>query len=141
MDAAFGVVRHGRSLTSTPVADAMSPPFSLEPDILISEFIDTILPLHQQTSFPVAQNSRLQGILSLQDLKSLPRELWRVKRARDVMRPVAAEMFVAPSVALSSAKELMQHNGLGSLAVVDDRGLLVGFLQNGKLKRASRKSR
>lgn len=135
MDAAFGVVRHGRSLTSATVSEAMAPPFALEPDVLISHFIDTILPLHQQTSFPVAREHRLQGILSLQDLKALPRERWRDKRARDVMRPVAAEMFVGPSVTLVSAQQLMQHNGLGSLAVVDDKGLLVGFLQNGKLRR------
>lgn len=141
MDAAFGVVRHGKSLTSTPVADAMSPPFALEPDVLISEFIDTILPFHRQTSFPVAQNSQLQGILSLEDLKSLPRELWREKRARDVMRPVATEMFVEPSVSLASARELMGINGVDSLAVVDNKGKLVGFLQNGKLKPTSKRHR
>jgi len=140
MDAAFAVVRHGRSLTSATVSDAMTPPFSLEPDLLISHFIDSILPLHPQTSFPVAREQRLQGILSLQDLKEVPRERWRDKRARDVMRPVAAEMFVQPSVTLVSAQELMRHNGLGSVAVVDDKGLLVGFLQNGTIRRASKRS-
>jgi Zn-dependent protease len=141
MDAAFAVVRHGRSLTSATVSDAMTPPFSLEPDLLISHFIDSILPMHPQTSFPVAREQRLQGILSLQDLKEVPRERWRDKRARDVMRPVAAEMFVQPSVTMASAQELMRHNGLGSVAVVDDKGLLVGFLQNGKLRRASKRNR
>ena len=139
LDSALGIVRHGRSLTSATVSDAMSPPFALEPDVLISHFIDTILPLHPQTSFPVARNQRLQGILSLQDLKSLPRELWRDKRARDVMRPVGAEMFVGPSVMLSSARELMRANGLGSVAVVDDKGKLVGFLQNGRLRKTTKR--
>src|SRR5215813_1801179 len=138
LDSAFTVVRHGRSLTTATVADAMSPPFALEPDVLISHFIDSILPLHPQTSFPVASGQRLQGILSLQDLKSSPRERWREKRARDVMRPVASEMFVGPSAMLSSARALMQVNGLGSLAVIDDKGKLIGFLQNGRL-RAKRK--
>jgi CBS domain-containing protein len=112
----------------------MSPPFAIGPDMLVSQLIDQILPLHPQASFPVASNQRLQGILSLQDLKSLPRERWREKRTRDVMRPVAAEMFVAPTANLSEARELMQTNGLGSLAVVDEKGELVGFLQNGKLR-------
>ena len=139
LDSALGIVRHGRSLTSATVSDAMSPPFALEPDVLISHFIDTILPLHPQTSFPVARNQRLQGILSLQDLKSLPRELWRDKRAGDVMRSVGAEMFVGPSVMLSSARELMRANGLGSVAVVDDKGKLVGFLQNGRLRKTTKR--
>ncbi len=139
LDSALSVVRHGRSLTLATVSDAMSPPFALEPDLLVSHFIDSILPLHPQTSFPVARDRRVQGILSLQDLKSLPRESWREKRARDVMRPIAAEMFVGPSVMLSSARELMQTNGVGSLAVVDDKGNLVGFLQNGRLKRTTKR--
>lgn len=139
LDSALSVVRHGRNLTLATVSDAMSPPFALEPDVLVSDFIDSILPLHPQTSFPVAHDRRLQGILSLQDLKSLPRERWREKRARDVMRPISSEMFVAPSMMLAHAREMMQTNGIGSLAVVDEKGNLVGFLQNGRLRRTSKR--
>jgi Zn-dependent protease len=140
LDSALVVVRHGRSLGLATVADAMSPPFAIEPDLLVSQLIDQILPLHPQASFPVASNHRLQGILALEDIKSLPRDRWREKRTRDVMRPVAAEMFLGPTANLSEARELMQTNGIGSLAVIDDKGELVGFLQNGKL-RATRKQR
>lgn len=134
LDAAVTVVRHGRNLKLATVSDAMSPPFALEPDVLVSHFIDEILPLHPQAAFPVAHDRRLQGILSLHDLKSVPRERWREKRARDVMRPIAPQMFVAPSTSLTEASELMQTNGVGSLAVVDNMGQLIGFLQNGKLR-------
>ena len=133
LDAAVSVVRQGRSLKLATVSDAMSPPFALEPDVLVSHFIDEILPLHPQTSFPVASNRRLYGILLLQDLKSVPRERWREKRARDVMRPIAADMFVGPFMVLAQAREIMQTNGVGSLAVVDDKGELIGFLLSGKL--------
>ncbi len=134
LDAALAVVRHGRNLTLATVADVMSPPFSLEPDVLVSHFIDAILPLHPQASFPVALDRKLYGILTLQDLKELPRERWRDRRARDVMRPIAADLFIAPQVMLSDARQIMQSNGIGSLAVVDERGQLVGFLQNGTLR-------
>jgi Zn-dependent protease len=137
LDAAAGIVRHGRSLEAAIVSDAMSPPFAIEPGVLISEFIDEILPLHRQTSFPVTHNRRLYGILSLQDLKSLPRERWREKCARDVMRPVRPEMFVEPSATIAQARELMKINGVGSVAVIDNNGQLVGFLQNGQLRKAS----
>src|SRR5713226_9544341 len=139
LDAAAGIVRHGRDMESAMVSDAMSPPFAVEPDVLISQLIDEILPLHRQTSFPVAHNRRLHGILSLQDLKSLPRERWREKRARDVMRPIASEMFVGPTVLLTSAREIMQTNGVGSLAVVDEKGELIGFLRNGKLRQTKKR--
>jgi len=140
LDSALSVVRQGSNLRLATVADAMSPPFALEPEVLVGHFIDTILPLHPQTSFPVARDGRLHGILMLEDLKALPRELWGKKRARDVMRPIGPAMFVAPQALLEDARQLMQTNGIGSLAVVDPKGELVGFLQNGTL-RATRRPR
>jgi Zn-dependent protease len=137
-DAAASIVRHVRGLTPRLVSEAMSPPFALEPDLLISNFVDDVLPLHRHASFPVAHNRRLQGVLSLEDLKSLPRERWRETRARDVMRPVGPQMFVAPEVTIIRAQELMKTNGVGSLGVVDHKGQLVGFLRNGPLASSKR---
>jgi Zn-dependent protease/CBS domain-containing protein len=140
LDSAIGIARHGRSLKLATVSEAMSAPFALEPNMLVSQFVDEILPLHRQTTFPVAHNRVLEGILSLHDLKSLPRERWRELRARDVMRPIAAQMFVGPSTSLTQAGVLMERNGVGSLAVVDNKGMLIGFLQNGRLRTRKRSS-
>jgi len=137
-DAAYTVVRHARGTDKQIVREAMSAPFSIEPDMLISQMIDSVLPLHRQTAFPVAIERRLHGILALEDLKSLPRERWRLTRARDVMRPIAPRFFVEPTATLDYARELMKRNGIGSLAVVGKNGELVGFLQNGTLKRRKR---
>jgi len=134
LDSAVSVVRQSRSLRTATVSDAMLPPFALEPDLLISRFIDEILPLHRQVAFPVASNGRLYGIVSLQDLKSLPRESWHLKCARDVMRPIAPPLFVPATTSLSQAREQMQTNGVGSLAVVDLKGEFIGFLQHGTLR-------
>lgn len=138
-DAAYSVVRHVRGRLKNIVSEAMSAPFSIEPDLLISSLIDSILPLHRQVAFPVAQNHRLHGMLSLEDLKSLPRERWHVTRARDVMRPIAPRFFVEPNATLNYAQELMKRNGISSVAVVGKTGELVGFLQAGKFKRKKRK--
>jgi Zn-dependent protease/CBS domain-containing protein len=134
-DAASSVVRHARNMHQATVADAMSAPISIEPDVLISHFVDTILPLHRRTSFPVARGRQLHGILALEDLKTLPRERWRVTRARDVMRPIDATLFVESTVTMERADDIMQRNGIGSVAIVDHAGQLVGFLQRGRLKK------
>jgi Zn-dependent protease/CBS domain-containing protein len=134
-DAAYSVVKHSRQRMRHVVSEAMSAPFSIEPDTLISQLIDSILPLHRQTAFPVALQQRLHGMLSLEDLKTLPREKWHQTRARDVMRPIASRFFVAPNATLDYARDLMSKNGIGSVAVVGKNGELVGFLQNGTFKR------
>src|SRR5712692_10576194 len=81
LGAATSVVRSVRQPTT--VAEAMSAPIAIEPDLPISNFIDQVLPLHRHASFPVAHDRRLLGILSLEDLQKIPRESWRGLRVRD----------------------------------------------------------
>jgi Zn-dependent protease len=140
-DAAASVVRHARNMKQATVADAMTAPIAIEPDILVSQFVDSILPMYRRTSFPVARGRQLHGILALEDLKKLPRERWRETRARDVMRPVDETLFVESTATMARADAIMQHNGIGALAVIDHAGQLVGFLQRGRLKKVkNRKS-
>jgi CBS domain-containing protein len=51
------------------------------------------------------------------------------------MRPVSEELFVPPSAPLARAELLLNENGAGALAVVDDAGQLVGLLLRGRFKR------
>src|SRR6266567_2336179 len=141
LDTAARVVKSAGSAQVVTVADAMSPPLAIEPETTVSKLIDDILPLHRQTTFLVALNQRLQGILALEDLKTLPRERWRLTLARDVMRPVAPRFLVEPSATLDYARELMKNNGVGSLAVINSQGELVGFLQSGRLRPRAERSR
>jgi CBS domain-containing protein len=140
-DAAFSVVKHDRGRVQNIVKEAMSAPFAVEPDLLISQLIDSVLPMHRQVAFPVALNKRLHGIVSLEDLKTLPRERWHLTKARDVMRPIAPRFFVEPNATLDYARELMKRNGIGSLAVVGKNGELVGFLQSGKFRRKKQRAK
>jgi Zn-dependent protease/predicted transcriptional regulator len=133
LGAATNVVRSVREPVT--VGDAMSPAVIIEPDLLISRFVDEILPLHRYSSFPVVQGKSLLGILTLEDMKKLPREQWRNRRARDVMRPVNSSMFVKASTDMDDAKELIERNGVGALAVIAESGELVGFLRRGRVKR------
>lgn len=137
-DAAYSVVKHVRGGIRNIVREAMSAPFSIAPDLLVSHLIDSVLPMHRQIAFPVTLNQRLHGIVSLEDLKSVPRERWHLTQARDVMRPIAPRFFVEPTATLDYARALMKRNGIGSLAVVGKNGELIGFLQSGKFKRRKR---
>jgi Zn-dependent protease len=138
LDTAAKVVKSAQGARVVTVGDAMSAPVAIEPELTITQLIDDFLPLHRQTSFPVALKHQLHGILALEDLKTLPRERWRLTHAREVMRPIAPRFFVEPSATLEYARQLMKSNGVGSLAVVNNKGELVGFLQNGRLKSRGR---
>ncbi|HSS22264.1 MAG TPA: M50 family metallopeptidase [Pyrinomonadaceae bacterium] len=141
LDTALKVVKNAHSARLVTVAEAMSPPVTLEPNLAVARFVDDILPLHRQTSFPVAVAGRLHGILALEDLKSLPRERWAKTPVNSVMRPIKPGYFVEPSTTLDSAQTVMKDNGVGAIAIVDGRGLLIGYLQSGHLKRKSKTKR
>lgn len=135
--AAASVVK-GRTGKLKCAGEAMLAPVSIEPDTLVSHFIDNFLPMHRQAAFPVAQAQRLHGILTLEDLKKLPRERWPRTHVSQVMRPVEQDLFVDTSTPLPRAEKLMSENGAGALAVVNDEGELVGFLLRGQLKRRTK---
>jgi predicted transcriptional regulator len=135
LDAAAKVVKAAQGARLISVGDVMSPPVALDPALTVTKLVDEVLPLHRQTSFPVAVNGRLHGILKLEDLKSVPRERWARTTVRSVMHSIEPALFVESSTTHDSALELMKTNGVGSLAVINVRGELVGFLQSGKIKR------
>src|SRR5258708_23714645 len=75
LSAATSVVRSVRDDGPATVAEAMSIPISIEPDLAIRRFVHEVLPLHPQTSFPVAPDRPLLGILAPPDPKTLPTQL------------------------------------------------------------------
>ena len=135
LDTAAKVVRSAHEVQLATVADAMSPPFALEPELTITRLVDDVLPMHRQTTFPVAMSGRLHGILSLEDVKTLPRNRWSATLVKAVMRPVDPRFFVGPSTTLDSAQAAMKENGVGALAVVNASGQLIGFLQSGRIRK------
>src|SRR6266853_6923687 len=117
LGAATSVVRSTRDLAT--VAQAMSPPIAIEPDLPITRFVDEILPLHRHVTFPVAHDRRLLGILSLEDLKKIPREKWRGVVVRDAMQTVNSRLFVPQSATIERANDLIEQNGVGAVAIIN----------------------
>ena len=140
LDTAAKVVKGSQNTRLLTAGDVMSPPIVIDPSMTVTKLIDDVLPLHRQTSFPVAVQGRAHGILALEDLKPLPREKWHTTQVKDVMRAINPQLFVDTSTTFESAKELMKDNGTSSLAVVNNRGELVGFLQSGKVTKRSKNS-
>ena len=130
-DAAKGIIEEVRSSERKIVEDVMQLPVSVAPEIDVLHFVDRILSLHRRTVFPVAKDKQLYGMLTLEDLKKLPREDWAKTKIQSVMRPITPDYFVETDTPLTEAREIMRENDIGALGVIDDRGNLVGFLQSG----------
>lgn len=134
-DSASGIIREVNAAGALLAGDVMSLPAAISPDSSIQNFVDTVLPMHRRSVFLVAGDRQLLGMLLLEDMKKIERDFWRVTFIRDVMRPVASELFVETATPFTDAKELMRTNGVGALGVIDAAGKLVGFLSRGSVKK------
>ena len=136
-DAATEIIRQVSSAENLTVEAVMRLPISVAPDATVQHFVDRILTLHRREIFLVAKNRQLYGVLLLEDLKPLPREDWQKTQVQTVMRPIVPDYFVETDTPFPEARELMRENGIGALGVIDKKGNLVGFLQQGRIRKRS----
>ncbi|MCI0490051.1 MAG: site-2 protease family protein [Blastocatellia bacterium] len=98
------------------------------PEMMVKDFIDDVLANNHHTSFPVARDKRLHGLLMLEELKAVPRDEWPRLKASDCMRPVDASMFISSTTTLAQAQSILAGNGLGRAVVLDSKGFIVGLV-------------
>jgi CIC family chloride channel protein len=100
---------------------------TLSPGLGASELLDKLD--GRQEVFPVVDEGRLVGIVTIDDLALLASEaemLHSLVKAADVMRPPLA---VRPEDELSSALQTMLSEGLRELPLVDASGRVIGLIQ------------
>jgi len=105
------------------------------PEIRIQDFVDKVLRNNRFTSFPVAVEGRLHGLIVLDELKRVPREEWPLLTAGEVMKPVDDSMFLKATASVAEAKSLLSRNGIGRAAVLDGRGRVVGYISKSDVER------
>jgi len=123
------------SVAGTVGSVMSAPPVTVPPDMRVSDFIDGVLATYRHTSFPVAREGRLHGILSLERLREVPREVWEERAVSDVMEPINDSLFIPVRASLERAAHMLKGNELGHLAVVDGEGMLIGYLSQRDLER------
>jgi Zn-dependent protease len=113
-----------RSLTGVRVRDAMeaSPP-SVSPNELVTELVNDRLLRGADRSFLVRHDDGgLAGLVTLGDVRRLPREQWAGARVTDIMTRYPDLATIGPEVPLVDALRTLQDHEVGQLPVVEDDG-------------------
>jgi len=117
-----------RALAPLAVRDVMTRDvFHVGADLSLDRVADDFFWPHHVSSFPVIENQRVVGIVSVHQLADIPRARWPETPVRQVMRALDDSLAAGPGDGLWSAFEKLSRNGLGRLAVVE-AGRLVGYL-------------
>ncbi|MDP2726990.1 MAG: site-2 protease family protein [Dehalococcoidia bacterium] len=93
--------------------DAVAP--SMRLDELVTEHV-LRHPLH---AFPVVEDSALQGIVTLYDIKKAPQEKWPMTRVADGMTKAENLKKLSPRDNLAQAFQLLNENRIGQVPVVE----------------------
>ena len=113
----------------------------IAPEMKVADFIHTVLTNNRDTSFAVARDKRLHGLLMLEDLKSVPSDDWPRLEAQDCMRPVDTTMFLSASTQVPQAQAILGNSPTGRAVVLDASGLIVGQVSLSDLAKAVAGSR
>ncbi len=105
-------------------ADVVAVDSSVTLSDLVNEYF---LRLHF-SSFPVVENGRLTGIVSLEDLKGVERERWSEATVRDILTPTLEGAVLHPHDPAAKLLHLIMRKGYDRLPVVDDEGRVVGIV-------------
>ncbi len=93
----------------------------------VDELVRDYIYRHQFTSFPVFNREEFLGMVTLADVKSVPKELWAFKQVRDIMIPAERVPSLKPTDDATEALAVMISADVGRMPVIED-GRLVGIV-------------
>jgi Zn-dependent protease len=112
-------VRTRGTLDGVLVSEVMSPPFRpVEQGTSIAELVDDYLIPLRRRSAPVIMGGRIAGVVTLEDLEGVHRDLWKETPVYAVMTK-APLLSVHPNDPISEAIGLIATHGLDELIVLD----------------------
>ncbi|GBD20066.1 Putative zinc metalloprotease Rip3 [bacterium HR28] len=116
------------------VGQLMEPePPTISPDLTVDELVDALL-VHNVRCFPVVENGRLVGIVTLTDVRHVPRHEWSSHHVRDLMTPRERLITASPDDDLERVLRLMAGHEIHQIPVVDDSRLLGLLTRNALLR-------
>ncbi len=126
----------GESLAGVKIRDIMTSEIhAVEPDVLLSDLVNNYFFMYKHGGFPVAKDSNLLGLVTMQDVKKIPRERWREVRVVDVMTSCEKLACVDPDEKAIDALMKMSKQSVGRLPVWKD-GKLMGIVSRSDVMKA-----
>jgi len=119
------------ALESVPVARLMTTSLtSVAEDLPVSELVERHLLHSEQRAYPVEQHAGgpVTGLVSLQDVRLLPREGWARTRVAEIMTPIDRLVTITPQEDALEALELLGRGNLNQVPVME-QGRVLGMVR------------
>jgi Zn-dependent protease len=105
---------------------------TIPPQTTIQQLVNEQILTSGRRCFPVVQNDRVLGLITIHTIKGIPREQWHAKTAEEVMTPFANLKSVSPDEDLSTVLKILTEQNINQLPVIKD-GNIVGMIARDNL--------
>ncbi len=112
----------------------------IPPELSLQDAVDDYFMRYDHSGFPVDEQGRTIGLLTLRGVRRVPREQWPTRRVREAMVPLGDQVVVAPDARMDGVVGKLQDGEANRVLVVDD-GEVVGIITPSDLTRWLRRWR
>jgi Zn-dependent protease/CBS domain-containing protein len=112
----------------------------IPPELSLQDAVDDYFMRYDHGAFPVEEQGRTIGLLTLRGVRRVPKDQWSSQRARDLMVPLGDQVVVAPDDRMDDVLGKLQDSEAGRVLVVQD-GEVVGIITPSDLTRWLRRWR
>jgi Zn-dependent protease/CBS domain-containing protein len=88
------------------------------PDITIEHLVNEHILSSGRRCFPVVSGGRTEGLVTLSNIKSVPRDARKTTLVRDTMTPLSQVKSVSPNEDLSNILQILSENDINQVPVV-----------------------
>lgn len=117
-----------QALATIPIRDLMvTTVISIPAQCTLEEAVNQYFQAYGYGGFPVVDDRRLVGVVTVSDVQGVAPALWAWRRVEQVMRPLTESLTITPEAPVIHAMERMARGGWDRLVVAQD-GDIVGLV-------------
>jgi Zn-dependent protease/CBS domain-containing protein len=90
----------------------------IPPDLTLQQAVDGYFMRYDHGAFPVEEQGRTVGLLTLRGVRRVPREQWPSRRVRDLMVPLGGQVAVAPNARMDGVLGKLEDGEAGRVLVL-----------------------
>lgn len=126
--ASFTHLQIKTSLEDVPASRLMTSDIMEVPaGIDVQRAVDDYFMQHNYNTFPVADDHRTRGLVTMASVRELPRDRWETTTVDDIAEPLSEMCTVNPNDAVSDVVPKLMQGEVGRVVVVED-GEVIGLI-------------
>ena len=106
----------------------------IPPELTLQEAVDEYFMRYDHGAFPVDEQGRTIGLLTMRGVRRVPRDQWPTRRVRDSMVSLGDQIVVSPDTRMDQVLGKLEDSDANRVLVVDD-GEVVGIITPSDLTR------